>query len=68
MLRTMLHAIGTIFKSRITLALENLTLRQQLAVLQHNACRSRLKHWHRAFWILVSRSWSDWQQALVHWA
>jgi putative transposase len=60
-----LHVITTVFRSRHALALENLALRQQLAVLQRNAKRPRLKRWERGFWVLISRIWKDWQKALV---
>ena len=65
MLSMILHAIATAFRSHHALALENLTLRQQLAILQRNARRPRRKRWDRAFWVLVSQLWSDWQKALV---
>ena len=65
MLSIILHSIATVFRSRHPLALQNLTLRQQLAVLQRNVRRPRLKRWDRAFWVLVSRLWSAWQKALV---
>ena len=65
MLSMILHAIATAFRSHHALALENLALRQQLAVLQRNARRPRLKRWDRVFWVLVSRLWSGWQKTLV---
>jgi hypothetical protein len=65
MLSSILLAIATTLTSRHTLALENLALRQQLAALQRNARRPRLKSWDRAVWVLLSRFWSDWQKAVV---
>jgi hypothetical protein len=65
MLLIILRAIGTAIRSQHALALENLSLRQQLTVLQRNARKPRLKSWGRAFWVLASRLWTDWQKALV---
>jgi putative transposase len=64
MLSTIVHALGTVFRSRSALALENLALRQQVAVLQRNARKPRLKRQDRAFWVLISRIWSDWRKPL----
>ena len=45
------------------LALENLVLRQQLAVLKHRYRRPRLTDADRLFWVL-SRIWSGWRESL----
>jgi len=47
------------------LALENLALRQQLAVLNRHGLRPRLWRSDRIFWLLLSRYWVDWKEALV---
>jgi transposase InsO family protein len=52
-------------KSRRELALENLALRQQLAVLKHATKRPKLIHADRAFWVALRRLWPDWQNALI---
>src|ERR1700736_630195 len=44
-------------------ALENLTLRQQLAVLKRKHPRPRLPL-DKLFWVLVRRLWSQWKEAL----
>src|SRR5262245_37226151 len=46
------------------LALENLALRHQLAVLQRTAPRPRLRTGDRSFWVLLSRLWSGWTDAI----
>jgi len=46
------------------LALENLVLRQQLAVLKHRYPRPRLTDADRLFWVLLSRIWSGWRTSL----
>ena len=47
------------------LVLENLALRQQLAVLQRSVRRPRLRRRDRAFWVLLSRIWDNWRSALT---
>jgi transposase InsO family protein len=51
--------------NRATLAVENLALRQQLAVLQRSVRRPRLRRRDRLFWICLARCWSRWQATLV---
>ncbi len=48
-----------------SLALENLALRQQLAVLERSGKRPKLRLRDRAFWILLSAIWPAWRSALV---
>ena len=47
------------------LALENLALRQQPAIVQRKTKRPRLTKADRAFWVALSRLWPDWQNALL---
>ncbi|MFK7991859.1 MAG: IS3 family transposase [Sandaracinaceae bacterium] len=53
------------FKARRDLALENLALRQQLAVLRHQVTRARPTRTDRAFWVMLSRLWDRWTDSLV---
>jgi transposase InsO family protein len=46
------------------LVLENLALRHQLAVLRRTTPRPRLRPSDRLFWVLLSRLWSDWTDAV----
>jgi transposase InsO family protein len=46
-------------------ALENLALRQQLTVFKRHRPRPRLGKADRLFWLLLSRTWKDWQRALI---
>ncbi len=46
------------------LAVENLVLRQQLAILKQRNPRPRLTDTDRLFWVLFSRAWSGWREAL----
>jgi len=47
------------------IALENLALRQQLAVFKRKCPRPRLRRTDRFFWVWLSRSWKDWHRALI---
>jgi len=51
--------------SRSQLALENLALRQQLAVLSRERPRPALRRRDRLFWVCLSKLWSGWRSALV---
>jgi len=51
--------------SRSQLALENLALRQQLAVLKTKRPRPHLKPIDRIFWSALARTWRDWANALI---
>jgi len=50
---------------RFHLALENLALRQQLAILERSGKRPKLRQRDRVFWILLSVIWHDWRSALL---
>ena len=47
------------------MALENLALRQQLTVFKRHSPRPRLRKADRLFWVLLSKSWKEWQRALI---
>jgi putative transposase len=51
--------------SRLSLAAENLALRQQVAVSQHTAERPKLRRRDRIFWVWLSRLWPHWCSALA---
>lgn len=50
---------------RNRLAVENLALRQQLAVLKRSVKRPKIDDSDRVFWILLRRHWKDWSDSLV---
>src|SRR5438552_16771777 len=60
LLRTLRSAVRT----RRELALENLALRQQLAVWNARQQRPRLTEWDRIFWVVLSRLWKNWRSSL----
>src|ERR1700737_4946331 len=51
--------------ARRSLLLENLALRQQLAVLKHRHPHPRLDLLDKVFWVAVRQFWSGWQQSLI---
>ncbi len=52
------------FRERRDLALENLALRQQLGVLKRRRGVPRLRRKDRWFWVVLSRIWPNWREAL----
>jgi len=62
---SVVHLIRAAFRSRSELAIENLALRQQLAVLKAKRLRPRLTLTDRVFWISLRRFWLKWADALV---
>ena len=58
-------SLRAVVKSRRSLALENLALRQQLATYARTQKRPRLKPQERAFWVALSRAWQDWRSPLA---
>ena len=68
MLRTLSIFFGLIpciFRSRRSLLLEVLALRQQLAVLKTKHPQPRLALPDRLFWVVLRRLWLGWKEALV---
>src|SRR5712671_2936392 len=53
------------FRSPRRLLLENLALRQQLAVLKRRQARPTLLPFDKLFWVLACRLWSDWKKSLL---
>src|SRR5712691_9529280 len=53
------------FSSPQAITLENLALRQQLAIYKRVNKRPRLAGRDRWFWIVLSRVWKDWKRALI---
>ncbi len=68
-MRSILVALITstvfVFRSRLTLQIEVLALRHQLAVYQGAGRRPRLGPADRILWAWLSRAWSGWQEVLV---
>ncbi|HMC08729.1 MAG TPA: integrase core domain-containing protein [Actinomycetota bacterium] len=51
-------------RTQRSLVFENLALRHQLAVLRRTASRPRLRTSDRLFWVLLSRLWIGWTDAV----
>ena len=64
-LMVLLRSLGLICGGHRAVVLENLALRQQLAVLTRTVKRPPLRSTDRVFWILLAKSWRDWRSALV---
>src|SRR5213080_3119216 len=60
-----LGTLVLLLRARRNLLLENLALRQQLAVLKRRHPRPRLDLLDKLFWVAVRRFWSGWQQSLI---
>jgi putative transposase len=68
MLHTIQHFLASfvrLFRSRRSLLLENLALRQQLDVFKRRNPRPGLTTFDKLFWVLALRYWARWKQALI---
>jgi putative transposase len=63
--RLSLGLVARCFRSRRRLLLENLALRQQLAVLKRRRARPKLSPFDKLFWVLACRFWTDWRRSLL---
>ena len=61
----LLRLVRALSIDRTRLALENLALRQQLAVLQRGVTRPKLNDGDRMFWSMACEFLSDWKEHLV---
>jgi hypothetical protein len=60
-----LGTLVRLLRARRSLLLENLALRQQLAVLKRRHPRTRLDLLDKLVWVAVRRFWSGWQQSVI---
>src|SRR2546430_16667876 len=68
----MFHFVGLrfgmldrLFGGRRSLLLENVALRQQLAVLKRRHPRPSLGLFDKLFWVIARRGWSAWKESLI---
>jgi putative transposase len=61
----LLRSLGLIFSGHQAVALENVALRQQLAVLRRTVKRPPLCNRDRLFWVLLAKAWRGWRTALI---
>src|SRR5213596_4415332 len=68
MITLLLHVLRLLpflFRGYRQLAVENLALRQQLAVYKRTTARPKLRTTDRLFWVGLARVWAGWRQSLV---
>ena len=60
-------AVRSLFRTTGDLALENLALRHQIAVLRRalGDRPARFGDWDRALWMVLARYWAGWKYALA---
>lgn len=63
--RTVLRSAVSALRNQRELALEDVALRHQLAVLQRQTKKPRFKNHDRLIGIALRRLWPDWDKALV---
>ena len=63
--RLLLGFVGRTLRSRNDLLLENLVLRQQLAVYTRRQTKPQLHNEDRVFWSVVARIWRPWRIHLL---
>jgi len=63
--KVIFELFGLLFRSKQDIVLENLVLRQQLAVQQRSIKRPKIKNTDRIFWVWLSRIWNDWRSSLI---
>src|SRR6516162_8477397 len=59
----LLGALRASLTTRTDLALDNLALRQQLALLRRRSKRRQFGRLDRLFWVWLSRQWTGWRGA-----
>jgi putative transposase len=63
-LRILFGTLKSCVRTHRELALENLALRQQLAIWKTREPRPRLTEMERLFWVFLSRVWTNWRHSL----
>jgi len=61
----LIASLRSLFRDRRELVLENLALRQQLAILVRTHPHRCLRKTDRLFWVWLSRMWKRWQETLI---
>ncbi len=65
LMQTMFALVRNLFADRADLAVENLALRQQLAVLYRKNPKPRLNEFDRVFWAALKDQFTIWADALI---
>jgi hypothetical protein len=66
-LAVVVHTRRSLLRSRFDLAMENVALRQQLAVMKQRRTRPRLRGTDRRFWVVLCRVWSGTAHPTAEW-
>ena len=61
----LLQLMTTLIRSRLSLQLEIVALRHQLAVYQRTTKRPQIGYGDRILWSWLARRWTGWRDALV---
>lgn len=64
-LKAVLVFLRAMLIPKVHMSIENLALRQQLAVCRQTVKRPKLRPRDRVFWVWVSMFWRNWQSALI---
>jgi putative transposase len=64
-LKSLWAFLRAVFGNARQLALENLALRQQLAIYESKRKKPKLRRCDRIFWVWLSRLWDRWSSALL---
>ena len=59
----LLVSFATWFRSRLSIQMELIALRHQVAVYQQSSSRPKLRPTDRLLWVWLSRLWPGWQEA-----
>src|SRR5207253_9786314 len=65
MVYAFLSALGALFRSQLSLQVEIVALRHQLAVYERSVRRPHIRPSDRILWSWLSRHWAAWREALV---
>src|SRR5437867_8264848 len=60
-----LSTLGALFRSQLSLRVENVALRHQLAIYQRTVKRPSIRPEDRILWSWLSRRWASWRDVLV---
>jgi hypothetical protein len=60
-----LSTLGALFRSQLSLRVENVALRHQLAIYQRTVKRPSIRPEDRILWCWLSRRWARWREVLV---
>jgi hypothetical protein len=61
----LLRSVGLICRGHRAVVLENMALRQQLAVFRRTVRRPQLRAKDRLFWVLLAKVWPEWRTVLT---